>query len=383
MKSENKKFILKSFIFWRIILFFFLFLALGSVPLQQNFLGGGLSSYLNKPFLWAWGNFDGEHYLSIAYQGYQPLTYFFFPVYPLTIAFIAKFLGGSFTSLAVSGLLISNISFLVALIGLWKLIKLDYKKDIARLAILLLFAFPTSFYFGSIYTESLFLALAVWSFYCARKKKWIVAGILGAFLTATRVVGLAIVPALLVEAYLQRRENKKLNLLPVAIGIVLSILGIFTYMFYLNKVTGDPLEFFHNVSIFGEQRSSSLVLLPQVFYRYFFKILPNINYSYFPVVFVTYLEIITALVFLGLTIASFIKLRLSYAFYLAVGYIIPTLSGSFSSFHRYVLILFPAFILSAIWLSKRKEWLKAIIFLILVLGLLIATSLFTRGFWVA
>ena len=383
MKSEDNKFILKSFIFWRILIFAFLFLAIGLVSLQESFLAGNLSGYLEQPFLWAWANFDGEHYLSIAYQGYQPLTYFYFPAYPATIYFVAQLLGGNFKSLVVSGLLISNIGFFIALIGIWRLVKLDYKNDIARLAILLLLAFPTSFYFGSIYTEGMFLALVVWSFYYARKGKWILAGILGALLTATRIVGLALIPALIVEAYLQRREKKELNLIPVATGILLSLLGIVAYMFYLNKVAGDPLEFFHNVSIFGQQRSSGLVLLPQVFYRYFFKVLPNINYSYFPVVFVTYLEIITALVFLGLTIVGFFKLRLSYAFYLAAGYIIPTLSGSFSSFHRYVLILFPAFIMSAIWLSKHKKWIKIVIFLILVLGLLIATHLFTRGYWIA
>lgn len=383
MKPENNKFILKSFIFWRILIFAFLFLAIGLVPLQESFLAGNLSGYLKQPFLWAWANFDGEHYLSIAYQGYKPLTYFYFPAYPLTIYFVAQLLGGSFKSLVASGLSISNISFFIALIGLWKLIKLDYNKNIARLSILLLLAFPTSFYFGSIYTESLFLALVVWSFYFARRGKWILAGVFGAVLTATRVAGLALIPALLVEAYLQRREEKKLNLFPVVTGILLPLLGIVVYMFYLNRATGDPLEFFHNVSIFGQQRSSSFVLLPQVFYRYFFKVLPNINYSYFPIVFVTYLEIITALVFLGLTIVSFFKLRLSYAFYLAFGYIIPILSGSFSSLHRYVLILFPAFILSAIWLSKCKKWVRVVIFLILILGLLIATSLFTRGFWVA
>ncbi|MGB6882196.1 MAG: hypothetical protein WBD86_02760, partial [Microgenomates group bacterium] len=82
MKLESKKFIFRSFVFWRVLLFLFLFLAIGIVPLQQNFLGGGLSSYLRSPYLWAWGNFDGEHYLSIAFKGYQPLTYFFFPVYP-------------------------------------------------------------------------------------------------------------------------------------------------------------------------------------------------------------------------------------------------------------------------------------------------------------
>ena len=383
MKPESKKFLLKSFVGWRIILFVFLFLAIRVISPQESFLGGDFPSYLKQPFLWAWANFDGEHYLSIAYQGYQPLTYFYFPAYPLTIYFVAQLLGGSFRSLAVSGLLISNISFFIALIGFWKLIMLDYKKDIARLAVLLLLVFPTSFYFGSVYTESLFLALVVWSFYFARKGKWVLAGLLGAALTATRVVGLALIPALLVEAYLQKRENKKLNLSPAIMGILFSALGIFAYMTYLNQVTGDPLEFFHNVSIFGQQRSSSLVLLPQVFYRYFFKVLPNIDYSYFPAMFATYMEIVTAIVFLGLAVASFFKLRLSYAFYLALGYIIPTLSGSFSSLHRYVLILFPAFILSAIWLSRRKKWVKVIIFLIFILGLLVATSLFTRGFWVA
>jgi len=383
MKQESKKFLLKSFIYWRIILFAFLFLAIGLISVQQQYLGGDLPSYLKQPFLWAWANFDGEHYLSIAYQGYQPLTYFYFPAYPLTIYFVAQLLGGSFKSLAVSGLLISNVSFFIALIGFWKLIMLDYKKDIARLAILLILVFPASFYFGSIYTESLFLALVVWSFYFARKGKWIVAGLLGAVLTATRVVGLALIPALLVEAYLQKRENKKLNLSPVVMGISFSTLGVIAYMVYLNVVTGDPLEFFHNVGIFGQQRSSSLVLLPQVFYRYFFKVLPNIDYSYFPAIFATYMEIVTAIVFLGLVAVSFFKLRLSYAFYLAIGYIIPTLSGSFSSLHRYVLILFPAFILSALWLSKRKKWVKAIIFLVLVLGLLVATSLFVTGYWVA
>jgi len=383
MKRKSKRFILKSFIFWRVSVFAFLFFALATTSLQNNFLGGGMSSYLKQPFLWAWANFDGEHYLSIAYQGYQSLTYFFFPVYPLTIAFVAKFLGNGFESLAISGLLISNISLLIALIGLWKLIKLDYKSEIARLTILLLLAFPTSFYLGSVYTESLFLALVVWSMYFARKGKWIAAGILGALLTATRVVGLAIVPALLVEAYLQIKDKEKINLIQIATGILLSVLGIVLYLLYLNKVTGDPLEFIHNVGIFGQQRSSSLVLLPQVFYRYFYKVLPNINYSYLPIVFTTYLEIITALLFLGITIASFFKLRLSYAFYLAIGYIIPTLSGSFSSFHRYVLILFPAFILIAVWLSEQNKWIKYATLIILAAGLLIATSLFTRGFWVA
>ncbi len=383
MNKKDFKFLFSSFVFWRLILFIFLFLAISIVQLQEKFLGGNLEDYLRAPYLWAWVNFDGEHYLSIAYQGYLSLTHFYFPAYSLITKFIAGLFNQNFITIVISGLLVSNISFLVALIGLWKLIRLDYKKKIASLVILLLLVFPTSFYFGSFYTESLFLALVVWSFYFARKQKWLLAGILGAVLTATRVVGIALVPALIVEVWLQKRKNKKLGLLWPIVGILLVPLGLFAYMYYLKITTGDPLEFFHSVSIFGQQRSQSLILLPQVFYRYFFKVLPNLNYDYFPIVFTTFLEIVAAIVFLVLAVVSFFKLRLTYAFYLAVGYLIPTLSGSFSSLPRYVLILFPGFILMAIWLSKKSKWLQVTLLSILFLALGIATALFVRGYWVA
>ena len=383
MSKKNIKFLLLSFLSWRVLLFVFLFLAASIIQLQEKFLGGNLEGYLRAPYLWAWVNFDGEHYLSIAYQGYLSLTHFYFPAYSLITKFIAGLFNQNFITIVISGLLVSNASFLVALIGLWKLIRLDYKENIVSLTILLLLVFPTSFFFGSFYTESLFLMLVVWAFYFARKQKWLLAGILGAVLTATRIVGIALIPALIVELWLQKRKNKRLGLFWPVIGILLIPLGLFAYMYYLKIVTGDSLEFFHSVAIFGEQRSVSLTLLPQVFYRYFFKVLPNLNYNYFPIVFTTFLEIMTAIAFLILAIVSFFKLRLSYAFYFAVGYLIPTLSGSFSSLPRYVLVLFPGFLLMAIWFSKKHRWLQAAFLLILFVALGIATTLFVRGYWVA
>lgn len=375
--------IITLFLTWRVLLFVFLFLAISVVPLQMNFLGGGLESYLAKPYLWGWANFDGEHFLSIAYRGYQPLTYFFFPVYPLVTKYAAYFLGGSFTNLAVSGLIVSHVSFFIALMGLWKLFKLDYRKNVVLLTVILLLSFPTSFYFASLYSESLFLALAVWSLYFARKKNWILTGLLGGLLTATRLVGIALITALIVEVWIQRKKEKKLPMIMPIIGIFLASLGIIIYMYYLNFQTGDPLEFFHSVGIYGEQRSSTLILLPQVFYRYFFKILPNLNYNYFPVVFTTFFELITALILTALSVLAFFRLRLSYAVYLLVGFIIPTLSGSFSSLPRYILALFPAFLLAAVYLSRLKRNYRIIFTSIAIIFLGIATALFVRGYWVA
>ena len=274
-------------------------------------------------------------------------------------------------------------AFFIGLLGIIRLIRLDFKKEIARITVILLLVFPTSFYFASFYTESLFFALAVWSFYFARKGNWVYSGLLGALATATRLVGIALIPGLIVEAWIQWKKNKNSLNTGTILGLILIPIGIFIYMYYLKVKTGDPLEFFHSVGIFGQQRSASLVLLPQVFYRYIFKILPNVNYYFFPVIFSTFIEFFSGVLFLALSVLSFYKLRFSYAVYLAAGYLIPTLSGSFSSFPRYVLVLFPAFILGALYLERYPKLVKIVAFSILLTLLGIATALFTRGYWVS
>jgi len=76
-------------------------------------------------------------------------------------------------------------------------------------------------------------------------------------------------------------------------------------------------------------------------------------------------------------------MRLSYAVYLALGFIVPTLSGSFSSFPRYSLVLFPGFILGATYLAKAPRFLQVLVFSLLFVLLSIATAMFTRGYWIA
>lgn len=370
MKKKDLLFIVYAFISWRILLFVFLALAIIYLPLQQNYLGGGVEEYLKNPWFWAWGNFDGVNYLSITKYGYMFIGQAFFPLYSL----LMRFMGGEMWT----GLLISNLSFLLALIGVYKLIKLDYSDKIARITIILLLLFPTSFYFGSVYTESLFLALIVWSYYAARKEKWLMTGILGAVASATRVIGVILLPVLLIE-FLLKKKKLEIKHWP----LVLIPLGIILYMLYLWRFSGDPLAFIHAQVSVGEQRSSSLILLPQVFYRYLFKIIPNLNFNYFPMLFTTFLELGSGLLFLILSIYSFWKLKLSYALFLSLGYLIPTLTGSFSSLPRYVLVLFPGFILMALGIEKLSRPFKIVIYGILFVSLAVASGLFLRGYWVS
>lgn len=361
MQKSDLSFVIKSFLIWRIGLFLVLFLAVKFIPLQQHFLGGGMTNYLKAPWLWAWANFDGEHYLSIAKVGYANGEQAFFPLYPLLIRLFGGGVG--------VGLLISNFFFLLALVGLSKLILLDWNRKIAKTVTVLLLLFPASFYFGGVYTESLFLALTVWSFYLVRRQKWFWASILGAVASATRIIGILLLPTLAV-----RKRSFWLLVIPI---------GLVAYMFYLNQTAGDPFKFLHTLPGFGEQRSAIPILLPQVFYRYLVKILPNLNYGYFPVVFTTLTELAVGTVFLALSILAFFKLRPDYAVFLFLGYLTPTLSGSFSSLPRYVAVLFPAFILIALWVNKLSWLLKITVYGILAICLAISTALFVRGFWLA
>lgn len=308
--------------------------------------------------------------MSIAQYGYKFVGQAFFPLFPLLIRL--------FGSSVFLGLVVSNALFLLALFGLYKLIRLDYGEKIARGAIIILLLFPTSFYFASLYTESFFLALVVWSFYYARREKWLFSGILGGLASATRIIGILLLPVLLIEGFL---KDKKITVKHLPLIII--CVGILSYMFYLKRASGDYLAFLHALPTFGEQRSGFWVFLPQVIYRYIFKILPSLNYSYFQGVFSAWLEFIVSTFFLILCVISFFKLRLGYSIYLTLGYIIPTLSGSFSSMPRYVIVLFPGFILLSIYLQKVRKVYKILIYLLLFGSLALASALFFRGYWIA
>lgn len=366
------------FIIWRVYISAIIYFGRNLFTLQSSYLGGGHGLYIQNPFLWSWANFDGEHYLSIARYGYRPLQYFFFPIYPMLIQKIALIFGDTIQIYLISGLAISHISLILALVGLYKLIMLDYSESIARRTIFFILIFPTSFYFGSLYTESIFLMFVVWSFYFARSNNWIVSSIFGMFASATRLAGLVLFFSLFSDLIL--KKTSKISLVQ-KISIILIPIGLFSYMYYLNNTTGDPLAFFHNVEIFGQQRSSHLILLPQVFYRYIFKILPSLT-PYFPVVFTTIMEFIIGLLLLFSVFAGF-SIKKSYLVYLLGSYILPTLSGSFSSLPRYTLTIFPFFLLMSIMSHKVPRVLLIVFIGVLLMSLSIATLLFSRGYWVS
>lgn len=369
------KSIIKNVFLWRVFITLVSIVGILLVPFKDSFpYRNEILKPFGSPVFWSWGNFDGVHYLNIAREGYfAEFSQAFFPVFPLLIRYLNIF----FQNHLATGLFLSHVSFVFFIYYLYKLILLDHDKYVAKKAILALILFPTSFYFVSLYTESFFMLLVVGSFYAFRTKRQTLGIILAAIASSTRIVGIFLLPALLYEKYISLPKNQNKNFvhyLPFAfIG-----LGLFSYMAHLYINYGDALYFLHAQPSFGAGRSDKLILLYQVIYRYI-----KMLFTVYPLslVFLTVVqEFVSSIFFLFLLLKGVLKGRFSYYIFSFLAFITPTLTGTFSSMPRYVLVLFPAFIL--IGQTKNRLLFQAYIIVSVIL-LIINTILFTRGYWVA
>src|SRR4030043_577900 len=191
IKPSSPLFFLTTiFLLWKLSLLFIAFLAEKILPTFGNrFPYVGDLKYGGLPYwIWSFGNFDGVYYIRIVQKGYlDQFTQAFFPVYPILIKIVSVITFGNYV---LSGLLISNTAFLIGLLLFFKMVTKIYDRKIALWACLFLLSFPTSFYFGSVYTEGLFFLMVISAFYLSSLGKIWQASIIGAFASATRLVGI-------------------------------------------------------------------------------------------------------------------------------------------------------------------------------------------------
>ncbi len=378
---QEFKRILSLFIIWRVSLFVVAFLATTLIP---NF--GARFPYYNNlliptglpSWIWGFGNFDGVHFLRIAMLGYEGsnLSQAFFPLYPLLIKIFA--FGNQWF---LSGFIVANIFSLFSLFVFYKLVKLDFNEKVAWRSVLLLIVFPTSFYLGSIYSESLFIFLTISSIYLLRRKNYLGAGLLGGMAAATRLVGLILVPLFLAEIYQRRGELKDISKKEIAkyvasIGLVGA--GFLSYVYFLQIRFANPLYFLSAPSQFGTGRENMpLVLLPQVLFRYFKMLVST------PVISLPFLnaalEVLFTVIPLALLVLFFKRMRLSYWFFTLTCLVIPTLTGTFTSMPRYALV---SFLLLPLVAQKTERYFYLLILSLVLLGAILL-GLFIRGYWVA
>lgn len=356
--------------------------------------------------LFSWGNFDGVHYLTIVDQGYHGAEYIqaFFPLFPILIKIVNTFINNSL----ISALIVSNISFILFLYVWFQFIAKRYSEKFAKLSTLVLLLFPTSFFFVAIYNESLFMLLVILSFWLTEEKKYYQAALFIMLATATRIVGIFLIPALIYEIVFGNIKTKKLfltkidrikieagklsnpnmkilakwnNWLRPVLAISEGSIGLIAFMVYLFYEFGDPLYFFHVQSEFGGGvRQEAFITYPQVVFRYL-KIL--LTARPFDLKYISYVrELVVSTFGLGVLLYSFKKVRPSYWIFAVLAFLLPTLTGTFSSMPRYILVSFPIFIVLASW-TEKHTWFKYLWIAYSITLLIFNTMLFIQGYWVA
>lgn len=350
-------------------------LAFGAVAYSiiSNKPVGGLYGLLER-----WNHFDGPHYIDIARDGYvttdlnshdQRLWIVFFPLYPWLIRALAVV----FRDYLLSAHILSLVGAIATALVFQRLVLLDEDKRIARASVLFMFVFPTAYFFHSVYTESLFMPILLGSFLAARKGSWMTAGVLGALASMTRVNGLIIIPALMVEAFMQyRRDGGRFRL--EWLWIPFAATGFLVYLAINYDVWGDPFYFQKVLEKYWHKK----LTWPWV------GIGGTLRSIWTRGPMEAHLVGVQEFVFIALglvcTIWCWLRLRASYAVWMTFNWLLFTSTAFIMSTPRYALSLFPIYMLFARLATERPAWGVAILVWSLSFFALFAGQ-FAQGFW--
>lgn len=330
----------------------------GSFPYyNERLISSGLPH-----FLWSFGNFDGVHYLGIAQNGYfAQFTQAFFPLYPILVRAASL---GTAGNLLISALVISNLAFFIAVLLFYKIIEKKHGANTAFWSEIMLLSFPTSFFFGAIYTEGVFFLLIMLFYFFESKGRYIVASLFGAFASFTRLIGVFLSFPLLFN-----KNRRYLVFVPP--------IGLLVYMGFLKYRFNNPLYFLTSQAAFGQERdAANVILLPQVFYRYLKIFLTAQGQS----LLVPLFEFSVTLLALVLIVIAFKKTEKKWVLFALASVVLPTLTGTLASMPRYVLVAFPMFVVLAM---IKNSYIKLLITLFFMFTGIVVLTFFSQGYWVA
>lgn len=157
-------------------------------------------------------------------------------------------------------------------------------------------------------------------------------------------------------------------------------------MYYLYISTGDPLAFFHAQNVFGPGRSTQLILLPRVYFRYlkiFFT--AQLNFQYF-ISFFEFFIFNFVFIILILDLIKIFKSKIKNYFLFSLNLfsltniLLSTFTGSFMSIPRFALLSLSFFV----FLGRiKKGWLTISLFIVFFILHLITLVLFIQGYFVS
>ena len=338
-----------------------------------------------SPFWDTFLRYDAGWYYQIARYGYgfvaggpsvgvgKPGKIAFFPLYPFLMRYAGRLLGPAASDVYMGGILVAWASFALAMVALYYLARLDLTRGRAERAVLLTAVFPFAFFFGLVYTESLFLLLTVLSFYGFRTRRWWLGGAAGALATATRVNGILMLPALAWLAWRAAPPTMR-DRARAAASLLIVPAGVGAYSVFVYRLSGHPFEWAASISRWGYHPggppwTASLQLVKQLLVHPYAYLAGDRMAPY------DTLYGVTGILFLAAVPFVWRRLGAAYGLFMLVNLWLPMSSGVFEGVGRYCSVLFPAFIWLASIRSRSVYTALAVIFaLFYTLGLALFTT---------
>ena len=337
-----------------------------------------------RPWFGGWVRFDGDWYGLIALHGYSyrpghPSAIAFFPAYPLLMRAIGAVTGNVY----LAGIAVTVASGLAAAVLFERWAAELIGRKAARTGLVLLLVYPYAFYlYGAVYSDALFLAVAIGAFLLVEHDQPVAAGLLGIVATAGRPVGAVLVLGLVVRV-LERRGRgnigagiRSMPVGPVA-GVLLALAGLGAWSGYLWQRFGDPLAFVAAEGGWGQAPGVRTWFKVQ-----FFTDLGKIHDVSHILLYLAHpLAMVVALALVPLV---WRRLGKGYGLYTAMVVLLPAVStANFWSMGRYALAAFPCFAVAGELLARRTVRVRVPVLIVSAMLLLGMSSLYARGVYVA
>lgn len=320
-----------------------------------------------------WGRWDAVWYTLIATQGYGPQVgalHAFFPAFPGLIHLVGSVLGGNYL---LAGVLINRVLLFPTVVLFTLLVREEAGDQAAEHAPLFFLLMPAAVFFLAVYTETLFLLACLGCFLALRRERWWLAGLCCAVATATRLPGIVLAGAVLVEGLASRKYWQGLG------AAALGLSGLAAYALYLQLVYHDALAFQHayDYAWGGREFTLSIWTGPQKYVELVAGGWPIDELND-----VTYLSCLVALVVdYALLAAMWRALRWSYRCFVIGSMLLPLLSGTLFAYNRYSLTLFPFVLIACRWTANLPTLREATLLLIGFFSIL-NIIMFTASYWV-
>jgi len=325
--------------------------------------------------------YDSGWYDSIVRYGYrappemgQESAHSFFPLYPMLGRYLHLATGvDSFQT----ALLVTYAALFFAIPLLVEEARVRFGEARSRDALPFLFLYPVGFFLAAVYTESLFLLVALLAFRSVRRGELWLAALFGLLLGLTRAPAAAVGPALGLSWWLARRDDPR-RLAGAGLLFFAPLAGVLGWIFGIGFGKGEPMLFFRSMGAWRHAAGDPVAGVVS-FLREPLENWRNGVFREHPRELGPYLH------FVLFSILGALQLRMrrwSDAAWTAAALALPMLTGTWAGIPRYTLTVYPGHFAAAS-LCEGNPVLRRVWLGVSTVGLLLNAAYFTNWHFVS